>query len=194
MRNRQVIDEGILAGLGELDWERTGFALAAGYDEKTGRFDDLYMPSSGSMRQVTDRTLVVRPDLAQAQYDADKANVVYSAEQEKQTGTTPPDGSGGTSTVDPGSTTTSGSSTPAEPPKKVRFFGSAKLNPELPQKSFTKIYQELVQHLSAVDGTELELTLEISAKNEKGFPEDKIRIVSENARVLKFDPFGFEDS
>ncbi|WP_147449467.1 hypothetical protein [Actinomadura pelletieri] len=187
------MDGGVLAGLGELDWENTGFALAAGYDEKTDRFSDLHVPHlHGSRWQVTDGTLLVRADLALAQYEADKAEARV-AEREKQKGTTPGGGEG-TSTVArvPGTGT---DSTPPPPPgpTNVRFFGVAKLNPELPQKSFTKIYTELIQHLSAVDGTELEITLEISAKNAEGFPKDKIRIVSENAKVLKFDPFGFED-
>lgn len=192
LRDRDVLDAGVLAGLDGLDWENTGFALAAGYDEKTGRFNDLHVPHQhGSMWQVTDGTLLVRPDLALAQYEADKAEAeARAAAREQEKGSTP--GGGSTTTTPAGP----GTETPPPPPpgpKNVRFFGVAKLNPELPQKSFTKIYSELVQHLSAVDGTELEITLEISAKNDEGFPDDKIRIVSENAKVLKFDPFGFED-
>ena len=39
----------------------------------------------------------------------------------------------------------------------------------------------------------LEITVEITASKRDGFPDDKTRIVSENARTLKFDQFGFED-
>jgi hypothetical protein len=89
-----------------------------------------------------------------------------------------------------------GGKTPPPPsgPKNVRFYGSAKLDPEFYQKSFTKMVQEVIQHLAAVEGAELELSIEITARKPDGFPEDKIRIVSENARVLKFDQFDFEDS
>ena len=40
---------------------------------------------------------------------------------------------------------------------------------------------------------DLEITVEIAASKKDGFPDDKTRIVSENARTLKIDQFGFED-
>jgi predicted AAA+ superfamily ATPase len=203
LRDRDVLDSGILAGLDELDWENTGFALATGYDEKTGRFEGLALPPHGSFGQITDHTLIVRPELAIRQYEADKAEAEARAAARAggDGSTTHGDtGSSGRSTAsgETGGGTSAGGPggidrEPEPTPKNVRFFGSAHLNPELPQKTFTKLYIELIQHLSAVEGTELEITLEISAKNADGFPENKVRTVSENARVLKFDTFGFED-
>ena len=52
---------------------------------------------------------------------------------------------------------------------------------------------EVIQHLAAPEGVDLEITVEITASKKDGFPDDKTRIVSENARTLKFDQFGFED-
>ena len=40
---------------------------------------------------------------------------------------------------------------------------------------------------------DLKITVEIEAVKKDGFPDDKARIVSENARTLKFDQSGFED-
>ncbi len=40
---------------------------------------------------------------------------------------------------------------------------------------------------------DLEITVEISARKADGFPEDKIRIVTENACTLKFEQYGFEN-
>ena len=57
---------------------------------------------------------------------------------------------------------------------------------------FSCIAQEVLQHLAAVDGTTLEVTVEIGADNEAGFPPDKVRVVTENAATLKFDQHGFE--
>jgi hypothetical protein len=51
----------------------------------------------------------------------------------------------------------------------------------------------VLQHLAAVDGAQLEIRVEISAIKPDGFPDDKVRIVTENARTLKFDQFGFEN-
>jgi len=188
LRDRSVLDRGIEAGLDEIDWERTGFALATGYDGK--RFEGLTLVGE-RFGQITDRTLLVRPDLALAQREAERP--VAPSDDSGETNEV--EGGGGTELVD--GQTGGGTITPPPPPppapKNVRFFGVVTLNPELPQKSFTKIYQELVQHLSAVEGAEVRISVEISAKRAEGFPEDKVRIVSENARVLKFESFGFED-
>ena len=43
------------------------------------------------------------------------------------------------------------------------------------------------------DDVELEITVEIKAVKKDGYPDDKARIVAENARTLKFDQSGFED-
>ena len=39
---------------------------------------------------------------------------------------------------------------------------------------------------------DIEITVEIHARNEDGFTDNVIRTVSENARTLKIDPHGFE--
>jgi hypothetical protein len=36
-------------------------------------------------------------------------------------------------------------------------------------------------------GVDLEASVEITARKEDGYPDDKVRIVTENARTLKFD-------
>lgn len=191
LRDRSVLDGGIVAGLDEMDWERTGFALATGYDGQ--RFDGLALPPRDLFGHVTDSTLLVRPDLAQAQRNAELAELKDKAERtDPVRGRTAgsesdgPSGSSGDSIIGPGRE-------PGPGPKNTRFFGAAKLDPEFYQKSFTKMVQEVIQHLAAVEGIKLELSIEIAAYKPGGFPEEKVRIVSENARVLKFDQFGFED-
>ncbi|GAA1311855.1 hypothetical protein Psi02_72100 [Planotetraspora silvatica] len=199
LRDRVVLDSGILAGLDEFDWEATGFALATGHDGT--RFEGLAVPPTGRFGQITDGTMLVRPDLAIAQREAEQVPAGGGAGGAGggNAGGGDGSGSGGSEGQTGGSAGQTGGGQPGggdvtpPGPKNVRFFGAVKLNPELPQKSFTKIYTELVQHLSAVDGVELELAIEIRAKRADGFPEDKVRIVSENAKVLKFDQFGFED-
>ncbi|MEV4746325.1 Swt1 family HEPN domain-containing protein [Streptosporangium sp. NPDC049248] len=204
LRDREVLDGGLAAGVDELDWERTGFALATSYDGQ--RFEGLAMPPKGWSGQLTDNTLLVRPDLALAQQRADaqakaEADAATAAAAGSATITGGVGSSGSTSGAGTGSGGVTvvvpqpGGGTPPPPPgpKNVRFFGAAKLDPEFYQKSFTKMVQEVIQHLAAVEGVELELSIEITARKPEGFPEDKIRIVSENARVLKFDQFGFED-
>jgi hypothetical protein len=60
-------------------------------------------------------------------------------------------------------------------------------------RDFGKVAQEVVQHLSSLVGTEVQITLEIRASNPKGFPEQVARIVSENANTLRFSTYEFED-
>ena len=84
---------------------------------------------------------------------------------------------------------------PAAPParRNTRFFGTVRLDPERYGRDINRLYQEVIQHLAAPEGVDLEITVEITASKKDGFPDDKTRIVSENARTLKFDQFGFED-
>lgn len=199
LRDRKVLDDGILAGLDEIDWERTGFALATGFDGT--RFEGLVVPPGGRFGQITDNTLLVRPDVALAQWEADEAarkggNNGGGTGGGDGGGTSGGGGTGGGQTGGGGAIVGPGSHpghVKKSGPKNVRFFGVAKLDPEFYQKSFTKLAQEVIQHLAAAEGAELEISIEISARNPDGFPEDKVRIVNENARVLKFDQAGFED-
>ena len=41
--------------------------------------------------------------------------------------------------------------------------------------------------------TEVEITLEISARRTEGFDESTVRTISENSRTLKFEGYGFEE-
>ncbi len=50
----------------------------------------------------------------------------------------------------------------------------------------------VVAHPNAVDGTEAEVTIEITASNPKGFDEPARKLVRENAEALRFRQHGFE--
>ena len=81
---------------------------------------------------------------------------------------------------------------PPAAPRLTRFYGAKKLNPERYAGDFAKLAQEIVAHLAAVEGVELEVRVEITARTPDGFDEAKIRTVKENATVLRFDDAGFE--
>ena len=78
-------------------------------------------------------------------------------------------------------------------PRNTRFYGTVRLDPERFGRDINRLYQEVIQHLAAPEGVDLEITVEISAPKKDGYPDDKARIVTENARTLKFDPYSFED-
>ena len=58
---------------------------------------------------------------------------------------------------------------------------------------FKNIADEVIAHLRE-QGTELVVKIEIEATDITGFAENTVRTVSENARTLKFDQSGFEES
>ena len=51
---------------------------------------------------------------------------------------------------------------------------------------------EIAPHLLA-EGAEVEISIEIHAKNPNGYSDAKIRTIKENARTLKLDTAEFED-
>lgn len=75
-----------------------------------------------------------------------------------------------------------------------RFYGTIKLNPMRLASDAGTTGQEVVQHLQSLLGAEVEITLDIKVDVPDGIPDQVIRIVSENAKTLKFENFGFEES
>jgi hypothetical protein len=81
---------------------------------------------------------------------------------------------------------------PTPPPKPKRFYGSVELDAQRVGRDAGKIAEEIVQHLALQPGAAVEVTLEIQARMPEGAPETVVRIVTENARTLKFTEQGFE--
>ncbi len=54
------------------------------------------------------------------------------------------------------------------------------------------IVDRVLQHLTALTGCEVEVSLEITAYRREGFEQDTMRTVTENSRTLKFENYGFE--
>ena len=59
----------------------------------------------------------------------------------------------------------------------------------------TDVYKrqaEVIANLAGLLGTNVEISVEVSATNPEGFPDHVTRTVTENARTLKVDSYGFE--
>jgi hypothetical protein len=56
-----------------------------------------------------------------------------------------------------------------------------------------RIAEEIVQHLTGLVGSNVEITLEIQAELADGAGDKLVRDVTENCRTLKFTDFGFEE-
>jgi hypothetical protein len=80
-------------------------------------------------------------------------------------------------------------------PKVVnRFRGDVIVDPDRPNKAFSTITQEIVEHFTALVDADVTIRIHIEALRAEGFSDDVIRTVTENARTLRFDEgSGFEE-
>lgn len=203
LRDRRVLEVGIVSVAEELTWDVEAFALASGYDEQAGgRFSGLVIPDQDPIGQITDQTLLVRPDWAIRQRErevgegrapgtgiaTDEAAISTAVidlpdriEGETDNGRVPLPGRG------------SGGRQPATP-KNTRFFGVAQIRPDRYARELTKLSQEIIQLLAAPAGTQMEIRVEIAARNVDGYTDEQVRNITENASTLKLEAYGFEDS
>lgn len=183
MRDRSVLVDGVESALVSLVWELEGFALADSYDEAAGRYAGLVLPGGDAhFGQITDATLLVAPFVA-------KAQTAPGSRDDPDSGTEV-GGMGSTGTTDGGRS--SGGDTVTKS-GNTRYFGVFRVDPDRYARDLTRVSQEILQQLAAVDGAVLNVSIEIQAQAPAGFPDDKLRIVSENARTLRFEQSSFED-
>jgi predicted AAA+ superfamily ATPase len=182
LRDPEVIVESVRAGLSVLIWTDT-FAYADGWDEKKGRYLGL-RTTGGSSVSLEGNGLLVKPDVAAKQIEADRAPAEPAL-------------SGAGEIANGGVTGTYTDGTPAttEEEKRlpVRFYGSVELDATRLGRDAGKIAEEVVQHLSALMNSNVEITLEIKADVPEGVPDNVVRTVTENCRTLKFKTHGFEE-
>lgn len=181
LRDPEVLVESVRAGLSVLIWTDT-FAYAEGWDEKRERYLGLRTTGSSSI-SLEGKGLLVKPEVAAKQLEADRA-IVETA-------------TAGAGTISNGGATdtgTGGVSTATEEKRlPVRFYGSVELDATRLGRDAGKIAEEVVQHLSALMNSNVEITLEIKADVPEGVPDNVVRTVTENCRTLKFKSHGFEE-
>ena len=185
LRDRSVMEDAVRQVLNSITWEQEGFALATGRDEETGKFTGLAIPHHDSFGLITDHVLLVRPDLA-----------LHQRQQETATTAANAGGIGGgvliTGPTEVKSDGHSDDDDSSAPKPKTRFFGVFRIDPEKYGRDFTRLQQEILPHLIDAEAADVKITVEIEATRPSGFLDDKIRIVGENARVLKFEQSDFE--
>lgn len=200
LRDRTVLEDGVQSVSREMFWQQTGFALAVDWDGQN--YLGLVLPSEQvTVPQITDALLLVQPERAEAQRDREIAEYEVTqgegASQDEGGDTggdeeATPDAGAAVQTITATRTGSGNENGGIAPVAKTRFFGSTALHPDFYARDFNKITNEIIQHLAAADGVHLEVRIEITATTPNGFDENKIRTVSENATVLKFDQAGFE--
>lgn len=180
LRDRRVLDEGIVDL--PMIWQTDAFALATSYDQSAGRYVDLWTPEDDRPAPAAaDSLLLVRPDLAASQREAEVAATpgsptVRTEEDARKHFEPDPDHPG-----------------VYRRKVKTRFYGVKTLSTEKIALDFKNIAEEVIAHLRTESSTNLTVRIEIEATDTTGFEENKVRTVSENARTLKFDQSGFEE-
>ncbi len=172
LKDSQVLLTAIQEGVSNMDLAGN-FAYAEGWDEQSKKYMNLKARENCSVL-MDSRSVLVKPEAAQIQIDAEKEKT--EAPRGK-----PPEGGGGEGPgfEPPGN----------EPAEKLlrRFHGSVRLDFARMGRDAGQIAEEVIQHLSTLSGSELDITLEIQARIPGGVPENVIRIITENCNTLHFD-------
>jgi predicted AAA+ superfamily ATPase len=77
--------------------------------------------------------------------------------------------------------------------KNRRFFMSADLDTTRINRDVQKYVEEIIQHLTSVDGAKVKVSLEVEAETDDGFTQQTVRTISENCRTLRVRSSGFEE-
>jgi len=188
LKNQEVLLDGIRNGVASTVWS-DHFAYADGFDEEKGRYLNL-QAGTGISPTISSQSLIVKPDVAQKQFKADQ-------EAKK---TTPPPRKDSDNLEEDSSSDNSGEEKPTEDdhspeqtqPTLRRFQGNVQIDAMRMNRDASKIADEVVQHLTALSGANVKITLEIEAEIPEGVPDEVFRTVMENCKTLKFKNQSFE--
>ena len=180
------------------------FAYAQAVDDN-GRFLDLATAGNATTSiMLNDESVLVRPDAALLQIEADAAADRELTDQGDRIftppGEQPPrggDGFGGESGAAgaaPGAAAGPGGiAAPRAPKLARRFYGVVELDPTRLNKQVPEVVEHVVEHLTKLTGATVRVKLEIEATVADGVPSKTVMDVTENARTLRFSDFGFEE-
>ena len=181
-----VLVNAIRDGLSLLTWPQDSFAYADSYDEGAGRYRGLRSGQNVSISDHSAPGLLVKPDLALRQIDAETAAREPNGSAAGQPDRPPVKGGdiGGPGTTPP--------ATSPESPKPRRFHGTVVLDATRVGRDAGRIADEVIAHLAGLVGSTVIVTLEVNAEIPAGAPDQVVRTVTENSRTLKFTSQGFE--
>jgi hypothetical protein len=186
LHSPSVLLDAISMGISSLTWEYDSFAYAESYDEAASRYRGLCTAAHVTITE-SDTALLVRPEVARRQLDAEVPTPVTDAgapvngwESETE------------AVASSSGTPDAPASTPAGTPPPRRFYGSVTLDPARVGRDASRIADEVITHMVGLVGASVRVTLEIEVDVPDGAPDTVVRTVTENSRTLKFDQAGFE--
>lgn len=181
LRDQKVLLDAIAQGIRSRDY--FAYADSVSGDRYQGViFGEAVLPSSIHLNEVS---VLIKPEVALAQEEADTAGQVQSGSESEQGGIV----------VDPKRRTDHPGTahTPAvhKPRLKTRYHASIELGPHGLAMKVSDIANEVIQYLAA-EG-DVTITLQIDALSADGFSDKVVRDVAENGRTLKFRFQEFEE-
>ncbi len=185
LKDATVLLDSIRDGVNLLTWTQDSFGFADSYDEDVGRYRGLRVGTMVSLSDAHAPELLVKPELAAQQMDAER-----SAPAPGDAPGQPPGDGAGAVLFPPDATQ------PGEPPavaaKPKRFHGTAILDTTRVGRDASRIADEVISHLAGLVGARVTVTIEVAAEIPAGAPDNVVRTVTENSRTLKFTSQGFE--
>ncbi len=130
LQDPTVLIEAIHNGVALLTWAQDAFGYAESFDEATGRYRGL-QGGRNVLLQMGDSGLLVKPEVARRQLDAEMANSQPAAASEAVQGATVP-----------GSLPEPSQVVPPTPPRPKRFFGTVRLDPERVGRDASRIDED----------------------------------------------------
>ena len=182
----QVLLKSMSGGVALLTWEHDAFAFADSFDDEAKRYRGLRGGQLVSLPDADAPGLLVKPDVARRQLDAERREPAGAGAGATPGGESPPPGDGprpGPETPPPDTPSTT---------QPVRFHGTVPLDSARVGRDGGRIADEVISHLSGLVGATVTVTLEIQAEVPSGAPDHVVRTVTENSRTLKFTNQGFE--
>ncbi len=185
LKDSIVLLDAIRDGVNLLTWAQDGFGFADSYDEDAGRYKGLRGGQMVMLADVHAPGLVVKPDVASKQMDAERVAPAPVGSPALPGG----DGTG-PAPIPPGGTPPGEDAAVAAKPR--RFHGAATLDATRVGRDASRIAEEVIAHLAGLMGANVTVTIEIEAEVPDGVPDNVVRTVTENSRTLKFTSHGFE--
>ena len=187
LANVSVLENAIRTGINSVEY----FAFAAAYDDS--RYIELKFNQNIDI--VEQSGYLVKTDIAQNQI-AEEAKQ-SDTQSGKIVGAVPSIGSenGVPHPILSGDEVsgTPDSSFAPEVPRNRHFYMTAHLDNTRINRDVQKLVEEVISHLSTLDGSKTEISLDVDITAPDGVPSTVVRTVSENCRALKVQDFGFDD-
>lgn len=185
LRTPAVLIAAVQAGLALTTFVRDSFAYAEGYDDEAKRYRGLRTMQLAPLGGDDPQGLVVQPEAAIRQQERERAEQPVTSIGAAVT-------DGGSEIVSPATSEPSSDTVGAAPVLPNRFHGMVMLDATRVGRDAGKIAEEVIAHLASLVGSNVSVSLEISAEIANGVPDHVVRIVTENCRTLKFTSQGFE--